>query len=32
MQPTKQVYAEKFIIKNETYVRHEFRTQLIPSA
>jgi hypothetical protein len=29
---TKQVHAEKVIINNRTYARHEFRTQLNPSA
>jgi hypothetical protein len=29
---TKQVHAEKFIIKTKTYARHEFCSELIPSA
>jgi hypothetical protein len=32
MHPTKQVHAEKFIIKHKTYARHEFRTTACPDA
>jgi len=32
LQPTKRVHADKEIFKTETYARHEFCTQLIPSA
>jgi hypothetical protein len=28
MRPTKQVHAEKEIIKTNTYARHVYRTQL----